>query len=321
MHRLPLHTLPWLTMLLAACAPRSDEPAMSGYAEAELVYVAPAAAGTLQALAVQRGDRVTRGQPLYALDIDAEAIGRDAARARSEQTLAQADDLRKGKRPLELKQIDEQLAQAEATLAASTDTLSRSQRLVAQGFVSALTLESLAAARERDAARLRELQAQRTFATQAARRDQITAAAAAARGAQADLALAQWRESQRQRTAPADAVVFDVMYRVGEWVGAGAPVVALLPPAALKVRFFVPEPALARATVGSEVSVSCDGCASNLRARIRWVSPQAEYTPPLIYSNASRSKLVFAVEATPLDGATALKPGQPVDVRFAKAPA
>ncbi len=109
------------------------------------------------------------------------------------------------------------------------------------------------------------------------------------------------------------------MYRPGEWVNAGAPVVALLPPGALKVRFFVPEPALARAAVGSEVALSCDGCAPNLRARIRWVSPQAEYTPPVIYSNASRSKLVFAVEATPLDGAAALKPGQPVDVRFAKA--
>jgi HlyD family secretion protein len=67
------------------------------------------------------------------------------------------------------------------------------------------------------------------------------------------------------------------------------------------------------------VALSCDGCAAGLRARIRWVSPQAEYTPPVIYSNASRSKLVFAVEAIPLDAATALKPGQPVSVRFAKA--
>jgi HlyD family secretion protein len=89
-------------------------------------------------------------------------------------------------------------------------------------------------------------------------------------------------------------------------VNAGAPVVALLPPTALKVRFFVPEPALARAAVGSQVALSCDACAANLRARIRWVSPQAEYTPPVIYSNASRSKLVFAVEATPLEAASML---------------
>jgi HlyD family secretion protein len=312
-------TLVWLALLLAACAPSGEEAAMSGYAEAELVYVAPSAAGTLHSLAVQRGDRVRRGQLLYALDVDSEAISRDAARARSEQAAAQAEDLRKGKRPLELQQLDQQLAQAQATLANSAATLASNERLVAQGFVSALTLESLRAARDRDAARVKELQAQRALASQAARRDEIAAAAAGARGAQADLALAQWREDQKQRTAPADALVFDVMYRVGEWVNAGAPVVALLPPAALKVRFFVPEPALARAAVGSEVALSCDGCAAGLRARIRWVSPQAEYTPPVIYSNASRSKLVFAVEAMPLDAATALKPGQPVSVRFAKA--
>jgi HlyD family secretion protein len=292
---------------------------MSGYAEAELVYVAPSAAGTLQNLAVARGDRVKRGQLLYSLDVDSEAIGRDAARARSEQAAAQAEDLRKGKRPLELKQIDEQLVQAQATLAGSTATLERNRKLVEQGYMAASTLDPLFAARDHDAARVSELQTQRTFATAAARRDEIAAAAASARGAQADLALAQWREGQKRREAPVDALVYDVMYRPGEWVSAGAPVVALQPTGALKVRFFVPEPLLARTAVGAEVTLQCDGCAPNLRARIRWVSPQAEYTPPVIYSNASRSKLVFAVEATPLDSAAALKPGQPVDVRFTKA--
>jgi HlyD family secretion protein len=304
--------------LVSACAPQSDEATMSGYAEAELVYVAPSAAGTLQTLAIARGDRVKRGQLLYSLDVDSEAISRDAARARSEQAAAQADDLRTGKRPLELKQIDEQLAQAQATLAGSAATLERNRKLVEQGYMSVSTLDPLVAARDRDAARVNELQAQRNFATAAARRDEIAAAAASARGAQADLALAQWREAQKRREAPVDALVYDVMYRQGEWVSAGAPVVALQPPGALKVRFFVPEPLLARTAVGGEVTLQCDGCAPNLRARIRWVSPQAEYTPPVIYSNASRSKLVFAVEATPLEGAAALKPGQPVDVRLAK---
>jgi len=314
------HRALWLLPLaVAACSGSSDNAAMSGYAEAELVYVAPSAAGTLQSVAVARGDRVTKGQALYALDVDSETLSRDAAQARSEQATAQADDLRKGKRPLELKQIDEQLVQTRATLAGSAAALTRNQKLVEQGYVSALTLDSLIAARDHDAARVKELQAQRALASEAARRDEISAANAAARGAQADLALAQWRAGQKQRAAPVDALVFDVMYRPGEWVNAGAPVVALLPPANLKVRFFVPEPALARAAVGSEVSLSCDGCTANLRARIRWVSPQAEYTPPLIYSNASRSKLVFAVEATPLDAAASLKPGQPVDVRFAAA--
>lgn len=312
----------WLlgTLALAsACTPRGDEVLMSGYAEAELVYVAPSAAGTLLSLAVQRGDRVKRGQLLYALDTDAEALNRQTAQARRERAQAQENNLRKGGRPAEVQAVDQQIAQAQAALAASTSTLQRNQQLVDQGFQSPLRLEELVAARDRDAARVRELQAQRTVATQAARSDEIAAAAADTRGALSDMSLSVWREGQRHRDAPADALVFDVMYRPGEWVNAGAPVVALLPPGALKVRFFVPEPLLARAAIGSQVALSCDGCAPKLRAQIRWVSPQAEYTPPVIYSNASRSKLVFAVEATPLDDAAALKPGQPVDVRFTEA--
>jgi HlyD family secretion protein len=308
-----------LLLALAACSSGTQPDAMAGYAEAELVYVAPPAAGTLSSLSVQRGDSVKRGQLLYALDTEAEALSRQAAQARTEGALAQAENLRKGRRPDEIAAIDQQLAQARAALFASSSTLQRNQQLVDQGFQSTLQLVELVAARDRDAARVRELQAQRELATKAARSDEIAAAAATARGAQADLALNAWREAQKRREAPVDGLVFDVMYRPGEWVNAGAPVVALLPPAALKVRFFVPEPALALVAVGSEVALSCDGCAADLRARVRWVSPQAEYTPPVIYSNASRSKLVFAVEATPIGAAASLKPGQPVDVRFATA--
>lgn len=292
---------------------------MSGYAEAELVFVAPPTAGLLQTLAVQRGDRVGTGQLLYKLEADAQTLARDAAAARQERAEAQAQNLRKGKRPAELQAIDQQLAQARAAQAVSQAALQRQQQLVAQGFVSALRLDELVAARDRDAARVQELQAQRVLASEAARSDEIAAAAAEARAGSADLALAAWREGQMQRTAPAEALVYDVLYRVGEWVPAGAPVVSLLPPGALKLRFFVPEAMLAQAVVGREVTVSCDGCAAGLRARIRYVSPQAEFTPPVIYSNDSRSKLVFMAEAEPAAVAD-LKPGQPVDVRFAKAP-
>jgi HlyD family secretion protein len=309
-------SLAFAALALVGCERQRGEPAMSGYVEAELVYIAAGAAGTLHSVAVQRGERVQRGQPLFALDAAPETLGRDAATARSEAAAAQAQDLRKGRRPLELKAIDEQLAQARAALQASTAALARNRSLVDQGFLAATRLDDLVAARERDAARVKELEADRAFATQAARNDAIAAAAAQARGAEADAALAQWRIGEKQRTAPADALVYDVMYRPGEWVGAGTPVVALLPPAALKLRFFVPQVALARLQIGQDVAVSCDGCPTGLSARVRFIAPQAEFTPPVIYSNESRSKLVFLVEATPNDAA-ALKPGQPVDVRFA----
>lgn len=304
-----------VTLGLAACTAPGDDAALSGYAEAELVYLAPGSAGNLQTLNVQRGDSVKQGQLLYTLDADAESLGRDAAQARNERARAQADNLRKGRRPLELQALDQQIAQAQAALATSSTTLDRNRQLVNQGFLAPLRLDEFVALRDRDAARLKELQAQRALAAQASRSDEIEAAAAESRGTQADLALASWREGQKQRTAPTDAAVFDVMYRVGEWVPAGAPVVALLPPGALKLRFFVPEPQLGRVAVGAEVTVSCSGCPAGLTARVRHVSPQAEFTPPVIYSIGNRSKLVFMVEAVPAAG-SALKPGQPVDVHL-----
>jgi len=310
----PLRVLAVLAAV-AGCTAAPDDTALSGYAEAELVYLASSSAGTLQTLKVQRGDTVKAGQPLYTLDAEAEALGRDAAQARSERARAQADNLRKGRRPLELQALDEQIAQAKAALAASTATRDRNQQLVSQGFLAPLRLDEFVAQRDRDAARLKELQAQRAQAAQASRSDEIAAAAAESRGTQADLALARWREGQKQRSAPIAAAVFDVMYRVGEWVPAGAPVVALLPPGALKLRFFVPEPQLGRVAVGAEVGVSCSGCPAGLTARVRHVSLQAEFTPPVIYSAGSRSKLVFMVEAWPAS-VSALKPGQPVDVHL-----
>jgi HlyD family secretion protein len=306
-------------LLLAGCGPAPGDSPMSGYAEAELVFVAPSAAGLLETLAVQRGDRVGAGQLLYTLESDAQTLAREAAQARQERAEAQAQNLRKGRRPAELQAIDQQLAQARAAQAASQAALQRQQQLVAQGFVSAQRLDELVAARDRDTARVRELQAQRVLATEAARSDEVAAAAADARAGSAERALAAWREGQMQRTAPAEAQVYDVLYRIGEWVPAGAPVVSLLPAGALKLRFFVPEAMLAQAVVGRELAVSCDGCAPGLRARITFVSPQAEFTPPVIYSNDSRSKLVFMAEAEPASP-SALKPGQPVDVRFAQAP-
>ena len=294
---------------------------MSGYAEAELVYVAASAAGQLETLAVSRGDAVKRGQLLFTLDAASEAFAAGAAVARQERAEAQTANLRKGRRPAELKAVDEQLAQAQAALLASASQLDRQRQLVKQGFIAAVRLEELQAARDRDAARVREVQAQRALAADAARPDEISAAAADSRGAQADAELTRWRVGQKKRESPIDARVFDVLYRAGEYVAAGAPVLALLPPGGTKVRFFVAEPQLPRATVGSMVGLRCDGCAGGLTARITYVSPQAEYTPPVIYSNSSRSKLVYLAEARPEGAAQeALKPGQPLEVSFTDSP-
>jgi HlyD family secretion protein len=305
-----------LLLALAACT-RVDPDRFSGYAEAELVYVGPAIGGRVQTLAVDRGARVKAGQLLFELERDPESLARAAAAARAEGAAAQTRNLRKGKRVDELRAIEQQLVQARAALALSSSELKRSEALVAQGFLSANRLDELRATRDRDAARVAEFQANLAVARDAARPDEIAAAEAEQRAAENDLASSRWREDQTRGIAARAGVVQDVMYRPGEWVAQGSPVVALLPDGAIKVRFFVPQAALARIRVGDSVAVSCDGCPSGMAARVAFVSDQAEYTPPVIYSNESRAKLVFMVEAKP-DEKTApqLKPGQPIDVRI-----
>ncbi len=125
--------------------------------------------------------------------------------------------------------------------------------------------------------------------------------------------------TRKQQFAPADAQVHDTLYRQGEYVAAGNPVVVLLPPTNIKVRFFVPQEDLAQVKIGSTVSVQCDGAAHPLNASlINYISTQrAEYTPPIIYSRETRANLVFMIEATfaPADAAS-LRPGQPADIRL-----
>jgi HlyD family secretion protein len=146
---------------------------------------------------------------------------------------------------------------------------------------------------------------------------EIKAQDAAARAARAALDMAEWRLAQRSVAAPVGGRVADVLAQPGETMAAGAPVVSLLPPANIFIRFFIPEPALSGVHRGDAVALACDGCPAGLRATISFISPQAEYTPPLIYSESSRAKLVFLVEARPPpEQASRLNPGQPIEVRL-----
>ena len=137
------------------------------------------------------------------------------------------------------------------------------------------------------------------------------------RAQEAALAKAEWDLSQKRRSAARDSLVFDTLYREGEWVAAGRPVVALLPPQNIKVRAFVPETRIATIHIGDRVRVAVDGIGEPFTGKVSYISPRAEYTPPVIYSREARSKLVFMIEAV-FDPKTAenLHPGQPVDVFF-----
>jgi HlyD family secretion protein len=303
-------------LLLAACG-EEDSGVLQGYAEGEYVRVASSFAGRLERLHVRRGDAVEAGAPLFVLESENEAAARREAEQRLRGAEAQLANLQKGRRPTEIAAIDAQLEQAQAALKLSESVWHRSERLVSQGFISRERLDETRSARDRDQARVEQLKADLATARLAARQDEIRAARASVDAARASLAQAEWRLDQNWLRATVTGTVADTLFVKGEWVPAGAPVVSLLPPENIKVRFFVPEGELGALKLGQTVSVTCDGCSAGLPARVSFVSTRAEFTPPVIYSRETRAKLVFLIEArlAPED-AVKLHPGQPLDVRL-----
>lgn len=150
-------------------------------------------------------------------------------------------------------------------------------------------------------------------AAMGARQDAISQAEQQALQAGGGLSEAEARLGQLSPTAPVAARVEEIFFQPGEWAGANTPVMALLPDSEVKLVFFAPEAEMARYRPGGTVRFSCDGCGGARRARISWVSPRPEFTPPVLYSRASRDRLVYRIEARPEQAAT-LNPGLPVDV-------
>src|SRR5690349_16529318 len=142
-------------------------------------------------------------------------------------------------------------------------------------------------------------------------------AEAALRQAKANLEWSQTRLARRNAYSPGVATVEQIYYRPGETVPAGRPVVALLPPGNLKFRFFAPQAVLPEIKYGETVEVSCDGCEKGLTAKVSFIARSAEYTPPVIYSQEERAKLVFLIEARP-DSPDKFRVGQPVTVTLPK---
>jgi HlyD family secretion protein len=302
------------SLLVAACGDPAEAP-LQGYAEGEYVRVGTSSAGTLVKLDVARGATVSPGTPLFALESENETAARREAGERVRNADAQLENLRKSRRPTEIEAVRAQLAQAEAAAALSTTELRRQEDLVAKGFASRQSLDQAKTALERDRQRVDEMKATLATARLPSRTDEIRAAEAAAAAAREALAQADWRLRQKTVASTVAGLVTDTLYVRGEWVAAGAPVVVILPPENRKARFFVTETRLGALRIGQLVELRCDGCGAAIAARITWIAPQAEFTPPVIYSKDSRAKLMFLVEARPEPSQAAkLNPGQPLDV-------
>ncbi len=310
-----LCALPLIASLFSACDPAP--PLAVGYVEGEYVLVAPVEVAEIVDLRVRRGDATGINEPLVILerrDIEIAVAEAAAALAEADSRLA---DLKGGKRPEEIAVIEAARNSAVAQEREAKRILQRQTLLLERGFTAQAKFDDAETAVEMARARRAELDASLAVARLPARPDTIHAAEAQVDRARAALDRARWRLDRRTLSSPRNGIVFDIIRNPGDLAGPQAPVLSILPDGAVKLRLYLPERALAGVSIGTKLSVRCDGCRPDMTATVAYVAPDPEFTPPVIYSLENRQKLVYLVEARPDANATALKPGQIVDVVLA----
>lgn len=306
-----LCSLGFVSAFFAAC--QAPPPLATGYVEGDYVQIAPLAVARVDSLTVARGDRISAGQVLAQVEDQDARIALASAEAALHKAESDLANLLEGSRAPEIAALEAALASARANADRTAKEADRQAALVRQNVSSQATLDAARAAADMAAAAVAAAEAQLEVARLPARPYQIEAARAAVELATTTRTLAEWQLSQRALTAVAPGVVTDILRRPGEVAGPSAPVLSYLPDGAVKLRLYVPEPDLAAVSVGSRLTVACDGCAARMSAVVTYVSDHAEFTPPVIYSNEARQKLVYLVEARPEEG-SGLKPGQIVEV-------
>jgi HlyD family secretion protein len=297
---------------------RTPDPASwQGYADAEYVRVSPTLTGRIVSLAVARGDQVAAGAPLFTQDDADDKAARDAAAGKLAEAEARLANLQTASRDTEIAMAQADLADLIATRDRIAKDLIRNEDLLRTGAASRQTVDQQRADLSSAVARAEAANAKLDqMRSPTGRQYEIAAQNAMVEQARAALAQAEWQLTQRHVLSPNGALVADTYARPGETINAGVPVVSLLPPQNILVRFFVPETDLASIHAGDRLAIGCDSCAWGLTATVSYIAPQPEYTPPVIYSESNRDKLVYLIEAhPPPDQAVQLKPGQPVDVR------
>jgi len=299
---------------LAGCSRRSDN-SYQGYVEGKFVYVASPQSGRLDQLSVARGDTITVGKALFALDQEPEFSAELQARELLRSEEGRLEDLQTGKRPPEKEVIAAQLAQAKVEHQKAAEILKSDEAQYAAGGLPLTDLIAARAAVEANAALVRRYQSDLEVAELPGREAQIKAQTQVVAASRAALQQATWKLQQKKVAASRDGLIFDTLYREGEWVSAGRLIIQMLPPENIEIRFFVPEPVVGKLQVGQNISIHIDGRDDIVPASITFVSTKVEYTPPVIYSDENRAKLVFMIIARPAaDQAATLHPGQPVKV-------
>ncbi|WP_238400725.1 HlyD family secretion protein [Legionella bononiensis] len=303
-----------MIMILNGCNGNKHEQ-FEGYVEGENIFLASPFYGVLNHLAVQRGQQVKKGELLYSLDPNPQLMNIIQIQGELAQAKSQLNDLKKPRRREEIDAIEAQIQQTNAQITLADIRVSRYQKLVDKQASDKDSLDAALAYLQQQKELKMQYEANLALAKLGSREDLITAQQGVVDSLIAKLNISQWELAQKTIYAPADGVIFDTYYRTGEYVAAQQSVLSLLTPENIRIEFFVPLEFLAQLKVGQNISFDCEGCQKNNPAVISYISPDAEYLPPLVYSRDNSSKLVFRIKAR-INNPSLFKPGQPVMVNL-----
>jgi HlyD family secretion protein len=313
-----LSLLTCAAVMLGACE-KPPENVVPGYIEGDYLYIGPEDTGRIAALDVREGAHVDAGALLFRLDSGAEEAALAAAEARAASARANLADLQRGARQQRIDLLGATVNRAAAERDLAIKELHRVEELFLDGTIAESRRDAAKTLAETTEARLQEARKDLELARLPERDDRIEAARATALAAEKDAENRRRLLDRRTVTAPATALVHEVLRRQGETVPAGSAVVALLPDDARRAVFFVAEAAVAGLHMGDDVALSCDSCPDGLTARIDMISSEVQFTPPVIYGTTERKRLVVRIEAAIAAGAaSSLKHGLPISVSLPK---
>jgi len=301
-----------MILLISSCS-REDHKQFQGYVEGENIYLASPYFGILTELKVTRGEHVNKGQLLFQLDPNPQQLNISQVQGELEQSKNTLVDLEKPRRLPEISAIEAQIEQANSQIQLAQIRVDRYQKLYKRQAIDKDSVDAAIAHWEQQKQLKQQYESNLALAKLGGRDDQVKAQKAKINSLQAKLNEAKWELAQKTVFAPASGVIFDIYYRVGEFVATQQPVVSLLTPHNIRIEFFVPLEYLSKVQVGKKISFECDGCEKNNAAVVSYISPEVEYIPPLVYARDNYSKLVFRIKAS-ISKPTLFKPGQPVMV-------
>lgn len=317
MHNPIAATLVLIAMLTIAGCDNKPDNTFSGYSHGDFIYLSYSGTAKIDSVSVNKGDSVTSGQALVKIEsFDAlNTLMRAEEKLSAESAVLR--NLESGERPEELDVIRAQIKKAQSAESQVKRQLERYRNLYARQAISVAEWDNVRDELTQKGAQVEELINQLKARQLPARQDEIRKQLSQVEAAKLERDKAHWDVLQTTIVSPVNASVYDIIYRAGERPSAGSPIISLLPPDNIKVRFFIPEAMLGNLKIGTKVKLSCDGCTEIINGHVNYIKPEAEFTPPVIYSTKRREKLIFMAEAVPArEQAARMKIGQPFDVEI-----